>query len=90
MLASESAGTVWPAMAESRPKAVSEGWLWGVVCCQGLNVNTGVWEAAQGLSHPAAKETLAVTPWSLDAQFWKWIVSVKLKHLILHVNTSST
>lgn len=60
MLASESAGTVWLAMTESKLKTVSEGWLWGQLC-QVLNVNTGVWEGVQGLSHPAAKETLAVT-----------------------------
>lgn len=60
---------MWPAVAETRPKAVSEGWPWGVTRCQGLNVNTGVREGAQGLSPPAAKETLAVTLWSLNAQF---------------------
>lgn len=68
MLASESAGTVRLAMAESKPKAVSEGWL-RVMCCQGLNVNTGVWAGVQGLSHLAAKETRAVTLWSLNAKF---------------------
>lgn len=67
MLASESAGTVRLAMAEGKPKAVRDGC--GVMCCQGLNVNTGVWEGAQGLSHLAAKETLAVTLWSLNAKF---------------------
>lgn len=68
MLASESVEAVWLAMAESNPKAVSEGWLQGQDC-QGLNVNTGVWEGEKGFSHSTAKETLAVTLGSLNAQF---------------------
>lgn len=58
-------------------------------CCQGLSVNTGVWEGVQALSHLAVPETLAVTLWSLNATFQKYIIFVKLIHLISHVNTSS-
>jgi hypothetical protein len=47
---------------------LSEGWLW-VRCGQGLSVNTGVWEAAQALSHLQTAKTLVVEQWHTNAIF---------------------